>query len=81
MIGESHEGTTDEGHCSLVSGHVWERSARRGGPYLGRGVGGKGYPIRQGKDWMGRLEEDLKEFRIKPEVWRETAQKAGRLYR
>ena len=32
----------------------------------------------QDKDWIGRLEEDLKGFGIKFERWRDAAQKTGR---
>ena len=46
------------------------------GDGFGEMVGGKGCSVGQEKDWMGRLEEDLREFGIKSEGWRETAQKA-----
>ena len=48
---------------------------------FGEMVGGKGYSGGQEWDWMRYLEEDLKEFGIKLEGWREAAQKAGRWFR
>ena len=47
---------------------------------FGEMVGGKGYSGGQEWDWMRYLEEDLKEFGIKLEGWREAAQKAGRWF-
>ena len=44
-------------------------------------VGEKRFSFEQAKDWMRRLEEDLREFVIKSEGWRKTAQKAGRWFR
>ena len=45
---------------------------------FGEMVGGKGYTFGQEKDWMGRLEEDLKKFVIKSEGWCEVT---GRRHR
>ena len=73
-------GCADEGYCSRLSWHAWERSAYRGGD-VGEVAGGKGCSFGQENDWMGRLEEDLKEFGVKSEGWHEAAQKAGRWFR
>lgn len=43
----------------------------------GEMIGDKGYSFGQEKDWMGRLEEYLKEVDIRSERWREAAQKAA----
>ena len=48
---------------------------------FGEMVGSKCYSFGQEKDWMGRLEEVLKEFGIKSEWWREAAYKVGTWFR
>ena len=48
---------------------------------FGEMIGGKGYSFRQDKNWMGGLEEDLREFGAKSEGGHKTAQKAGRWLR
>lgn len=45
---------------------------------VGEMAGGRGYLFRQEKDWIGRFEEDLKAFGIRPNGWRDEVQKAGR---
>ena len=45
---------------------------------FGELVGDKGYSLRQDKDWMVRLQDDMTEFCTKFEGWRKAAQKAGR---
>ena len=48
---------------------------------FGEMVGGKDYTFVQKKGWTGRLDEDLREFDIKSEGWRDISQKAGRWFR
>ena len=48
---------------------------------FGEMVGGKGYTGGQEWDRMRYLEEDLEEFGIKLESWREVAQETGRWFR
>ena len=56
-----------------------ERLPRR--VMFGEMVGGKRYSFGQEKDWMERLEEDQREFSIKSDGWRDTAQTASRWFR
>ena len=74
----SVETTVRRHNRKLFSGFVTrmgeERLPKRA--MFGEMVGGKGYSGGQEWDWMRYLEEDLKEFGIKLEGWREAAQKA-----
>ena len=47
---------------------------------FGEMLGGRA-ALLNNRDCMGNLEKDLWESRIKPEGWREIAQKAGRWFR
>ena len=44
----------------------------------GKKIGSKRYSREQKWDWIRYLEEDLNDFGIKLEGWREAAQKTGR---
>ena len=55
-----------------------ERLPRR--VMFGEMLGGKGYSREQEWDWMKDLDEDLKDFGIKFEGWREASQKVGRWF-
>ena len=48
---------------------------------LGELVGGKGYPGGQEKNWMVSLKEDMTEFGMKFERWKNAPQKFGRWFR